>query len=65
MAMRDVKCICENCDCKSECDFYKETIEPCLEVVRVNLYDDSEPFIKCLINNLNDFECEYFEEKKN
>jgi hypothetical protein len=63
--MRDVKCICENCSCKSECDFYKETIEPCLEVVSVNLNDDSEPFIKCLINNLNDFECEYFEEKKN
>jgi len=65
MAMRDVKCLCENCDCKSECDFYKETIEPCLEVVRVNLNDDSEPFIACLMRNLNDFECDYFEEKKN
>jgi hypothetical protein len=65
MAMRDVKCICENCDCKAECEFFKETIEPCLEVVRVNLYDDSEPFVRCLINNLNDYECDYFEEKKN
>jgi hypothetical protein len=65
MAMRDVKCICENCDCKAECEFFKETIEPCLEVVKVNLYDDSEPFVRCLINNLNDYECDYFEEKKN
>jgi hypothetical protein len=63
--MRDVKCICENCDCKAECEFFKETIEPCLEVVKVNLCDDSEPFIRCLINNLNDYECDYFEEKKN
>lgn len=62
---RSVSCICVNCKYRFECVFYKETIEPCLEVVRVNLYDDSEPFIKCLINNLNDFECEYFEEKKN
>ena len=64
MATRNVKCLCENYDCKSECDYYKETIEPCREVVRINFYDDSEPFIRCLINNLNDFECDYFEEKK-
>lgn len=63
--MKPVNCICENCDCKSECDFYAETIEPCMNVVRVNIYDNSEPFIKCLITNLNDFECDYFEEKKN
>lgn len=62
--IRPVNCICENCDCKSECDFYKETIAPCLEVVRVNLYDDSEPFIACAMRNLNDFECDYFEEVK-
>lgn len=61
---RPVSCICEKCDCKSECDFYKETIEPCLEVVRVNLNDDSEPFIKGLIVNLNGFVCEYFEGEK-
>ena len=55
------KCICESCDCKSECEFYAETIKPCMEVVEANLYDDSEPFVACLIRNLNDFECEYFE----
>lgn len=64
MVMRDVKCICEHCNCKSECAFYAETIEPCMEVVKANLYDDSEPFVACLIRNLNDFECEYFEGEK-
>lgn len=54
-------CICEHCDCKSECEFYLETIAPCMEVVRHNLYDDSEPFVACLIRNLNEFECEYLE----
>ena len=63
--MRPVNCICENCDCKQDCDFYIETIAPCLQVVKVNLYDDTEPFINCLIRNLNEFECNYFEEKKN
>jgi hypothetical protein len=62
--IKPVNCICENCDCKSECDFYAETIEPCMNVVRANIYDDSEPFIACLMRNLEDFECEYFEEKK-
>jgi hypothetical protein len=62
--IRPVNCICKNCDCKSECDFYAETIEPCMNVVRANTYDDSEPFIACLMRNLEDFECEYFEEKK-
>lgn len=61
---RPMSCICESCDCKAECDFYKETIEPCIEVVVNNLYDDSEPFVACLITNLNDFECEYFEGEK-
>ncbi len=63
--VRPVNCICSKCDCKSDCDFYKETIQPCEQVVIDNLNDDSEPFIACLIRNLNDFECEYFEEKKN
>ena len=62
--LRPVKCICETCDCKSECEFYAETIQPCLEVVEANLYDDSEPLVACLIRNLNDFECEYLEEVK-
>lgn len=59
--MKPVNCICQNCACKAECAFYAETIEPCMDVVRVNVYDDSEPFIKCLMRNLNEFECEYFE----
>ena len=62
--IRPMSCICESCDCKAECDFYKETIEPCIGVVVENLYEDSEPFVACLIRNLSDFECEYFEGEK-
>lgn len=59
--MVTVNCICEQCNCKSECDFYLETIAPGMEIVRHNLYNDSEPFVACLIRNLNEFECEDFE----
>lgn len=58
---KPVTCICESCDCKSECEFYADTIKPCIDVVGNNLCDDSEPFIACLIRNLNDYECEYYE----
>jgi hypothetical protein len=56
-----VNCICENCKCKAECAFYAETIQPALKIAEVNLYDTSEPFIACLIRNLNEFECDYLE----
>lgn len=62
--VRPVNCICEKCDCRSECAFYEETIKPCLEVVERNMYEDTEPLVACLITNLNDFECEYLEEEK-
>jgi hypothetical protein len=59
--MVTVNCICEHCNYKSECDFYAETTKPCIEVVQNNFFDTSEPFIACLIRNLNEFECEDFE----
>ncbi len=62
---KPVNCICENCACSFTCEFFAETIAPCLGVVHVNLYNDKEPFIKCLMTNLNEFECDYFKERKN
>lgn len=59
--MVTVNCICEHCGCKSECEFYLETVAPGMEIVRHNLHNESEPFIACLIRNLNEFECEYLE----
>lgn len=57
----EVNCICQTCGCKEECDFYKETIKPGIEIAEKNFFNTSEPFIACLIRNLNEFECEYLE----
>ena len=59
--MVTVNCICQTCDCKEECDFYADTIKPAIEIAEKNFFDTSEPFITCLVRNLNEFECEYLE----
>lgn len=61
---KSVSCICQHCDCRKDCEFFEETVGPVINVVEVNLYDDSDPFIKCLMRNLEEFECEYYEKEK-
>lgn len=58
---KPVACICEHCACKAECEFYAETIHPCQTVVEINHFSETDPFIRCLMVNLNDFECDAFE----
>ena len=54
--------ICDKCSCKSECGYYKESVEPVVNAVK-SLFGDisSEYEIKLTeaLDSLN--ECEYFE----
>lgn len=56
--------ICDKCSCKSECGYYKESVEPVVNAVK-SLFGDisSEYEIKLTeaLDSLN--ECEYFEEE--
>lgn len=58
--MRQVRCICKKCACVNECEYYKETVEPIINVMIITvLYDDL--FTAKIKDVLEEFECEYFE----
>ena len=56
---RIVKCICDNCDCSGECEYYNETMKPILDAVRMPFAEDA--FICKLQEAIEEFECEFFE----
>ena len=57
--LRIVKCICDNCDCSGECEYYNETMKPILDAVRMPFVEDV--FICKLQEAVEEFECEFFE----
>lgn len=56
------RCICKRCACISECEYYKETVQPVLNIVEADVFCD-DGFVNKLANVLEEFECEYFEER--
>ena len=56
---RIVKCICDNCDCSGECEYYNETMKPILDAARMPFVEDA--FIVKLQEAIEEFECEFFE----
>lgn len=51
---------CDNCDCKDECGYYEETINPIKEAIILG----NDEFSYKIKNILEEFECEYFILKK-
>lgn len=57
-------CLCKKCDCRTECGYYEETIEPVIKVVEANYGDRTDPFINQLCETLEKHTCTYFEGEK-
>ena len=56
---RIVKCICDNCGCSDECEYYNETMKPILDAARMPFVEDA--FICKLQEAIEEFGCEFFE----
>lgn len=54
-----VKCICETCDCQSECEYFNSVIYPIVTRVCSPLQLDS--FTTKIIDVLEGFTCDYYE----
>ena len=55
-----VKCICKRCDCRDECEYFDSVIYPIVSRVCSPLKLDS--FTTKIMDVLEDFTCDYFEE---
>lgn len=58
---KPVTCVCQTCKCANVCEYFTETIEPVIKVVRDNLYEMSDPFVRKLDEALESFTCDYKE----
>lgn len=56
---RIVRCICDNCACNKECEYYHELMNPILNAARMSIVEDT--FIFKLKDAIEEFECEFFE----
>lgn len=54
--------ICEHCDCKSECGYYSENIEPVLNTEQSRFTNDV--YLRTLSKVLEAFGCDDFEPQK-
>ncbi len=55
--------ICNRCDCKEECGYYKESVEPVAKAVSSLCGEISSEYEIKLVDALDSLvECEYFEE---
>ena len=54
-----VQCICEQCNCRSKCEYFKETIEPIVKAVGMTIAQDE--FTSNIRYTLRNFKCEYYE----
>ena len=57
--MKIVKCICDNCNCSDECEYYNETMKSILDAARMPYVEDV--FIYKLQELIEEFECEFYE----
>ena len=58
---KPVTCICQQCKCASVCEYFTQTIEPVIKVIRDNFYEMSDPFVRKLDEALESFTCDYKE----
>ena len=61
--IKPITCICQRCKCCPDCGYYNESIQPVLEVVQLNAYEMSDPYIRALDEALENYTCDYFEEE--
>lgn len=61
MDIKPITCICQQCKCIYECEYYAETILPVIKTVADNLGNVSDTFIRKLDEALEGFTCEYKE----
>lgn len=54
-----VQCLCKNCGCQNVCEYYHETIEPIVDVVKYPLWQDT--FTIQIREVLEKFQCDSFE----
>lgn len=52
--------LCENCACKTECEYFEETVKPIIDVISSPFADEDE-FVIQIREVLENFKCEYFE----
>lgn len=62
-------CICERCDCKSECSYYEAYVEKNVKAVveysaSVQLGGDRDPYLETISKAVDELTCEYFEEEQ-
>lgn len=53
--------LCDSCDCQDECEYYEATVSLVARAIQPQLYNDT--FTYQLEKALDDFKCEYYEEK--
>ena len=54
-----VQCLCKNCKCRIECEYYYETVRPIVDSVKSPLEQDE--FTIQIRDVLEKFQCDYFE----
>ena len=53
-------CLCKCCACNTECEYYKETVKPIVDIAS-SMFGEEDEFIIQIREVLERFECEYFE----
>lgn len=56
-----ILCCCNWCDCKDECEYYEETVQPVIKAA-TTVYEN-DIFGEALKYALSKFVCEYFEDR--
>ena len=56
-----VMLLCDSCDCQNECEYYEATVSLVVKALQPHLYNDD--FTYQLKKAIDDFRCEYYEEK--
>ena len=63
-------CICETCDCRTECCYYESRVQPVIDIVESEFAEAQfssepvDPYIKALANALEVLKCDYYEEEE-
>ena len=59
---KNMMLLCDSCDCQNECEYYEATVALVVKAIQPQLYTDA--FTYQLEKALDDFRCEYYEEKR-
>lgn len=53
-------CLCERCAYNTECEYYKETVKPIVNIASP-MFGDEDEFVIQIREVLERFKCDYFE----